>query len=308
MLDFSNDTHSLSHDAIVSGRHRFKLMKLSFSTETRPPLRIMSEFSSSPTTSLAPAKRACDACHRRKIKCIGDGSMPCRNCASAGLRCTFNAVPQKKGPKGSRAKVISELRETQQRKPQLEVKGHGISTTSPPSTRTAGLLSLEIISACVDFFFVHLYSTQPILHRRQIQDAVMTKEQSDEAYCFLCALCAYVMIQPNMILPEAAARGLNQSPSKTLGVGVSLLDEANRMRKNSNYIEVPNVWSVITSFFFFCSWFGLDQQNVAWFHLREATTLAITIGMDQEATYTVGDLGDTVRKRRLYWLLFVNER
>lgn len=31
----------------------------------------------------------------------------------AGLACTYNAIPQKKGPKGSRAKVLAEIREHQ---------------------------------------------------------------------------------------------------------------------------------------------------------------------------------------------------
>jgi hypothetical protein len=53
------------------------------------------------------------SCHRRKVKCIGEGTNPCKNCLSAGLACTYNAIPQKKGPKGSRAKVLSELRENQ---------------------------------------------------------------------------------------------------------------------------------------------------------------------------------------------------
>lgn len=268
----------------------------------------MSESSSSPTASLAAPKRACDACHRRKIKCIGDGSMPCRNCASAGLRCTFNAVPQKKGPKGSRAKVISELRETQQRKSLPSSQGPSDPPSPPPYMRTAGLLSSDIITACVDFFFLHMYSTQPILHRQQIQEAIMAMDESNEAYCFLCALCAYVLIQPNMALPEVTARNASQSPTMAIGLGSTLLDEANRIRRSYNYFEMPNVWSIVISFFFFGSYFGLDQQSIAWFHLREATTLAITIGMDQEETYTVGDPMVAVRKRRLFWLLFVTER
>ncbi|KUJ19143.1 uncharacterized protein LY89DRAFT_478685 [Mollisia scopiformis] len=48
-------------------------------------------------------KRACDACHRRKLKC--DGINPCRNCSSAQLSCTYHAIPQQKDPKGSRAKL-----------------------------------------------------------------------------------------------------------------------------------------------------------------------------------------------------------
>ncbi|KAF4624622.1 hypothetical protein G7Y89_g13549 [Cudoniella acicularis] len=44
--------------------------------------------------TLPAAKRACDACHRRKVKC--DGINPCRNCSSAQLSCTYHAIPQGK--------------------------------------------------------------------------------------------------------------------------------------------------------------------------------------------------------------------
>ena len=66
-------------------------------------------------TSAPPVKKACDACHRRKVRC--SGSVPCKNCGQANLQCTYLAIPQKKGPKGSRAKVISEIRDTQLQKP-----------------------------------------------------------------------------------------------------------------------------------------------------------------------------------------------
>jgi hypothetical protein len=69
------------------------------------------------------------------------------------------------------------------------------------------------------------------------------------------------------------------------------------------------MWSVITSFFLFGSHFCLDKQNTAWFHLREATTLAQLLGMHMESFYqTSGDIIENARKRRLYWLLFVTER
>lgn len=177
--------------------------------------------STSPT--MAP-KRACDACHRRKVKCkqadlhcqsgppitpgysstytdirfigIGDGSKQCRNCAASALACTFNAIPQKKGPKGSRAKVISELRETQraQRNP-IES-----SPASPGNSITPGLLSHDIVETCVTFFFDNLYPTQPILERSNVAQAVARMYDDAEAYTFVASLCAYVQFtNPNAL-------------------------------------------------------------------------------------------------------------
>src|SRR5271170_3597577 len=49
---------------------------------------------------LAKVKQACDCCHARKIRC--DGNQSCVNCQMADLRCTYLAMPKKKGPKGQR--------------------------------------------------------------------------------------------------------------------------------------------------------------------------------------------------------------
>ncbi|KXT08232.1 hypothetical protein AC579_1297 [Pseudocercospora musae] len=275
-------------------------------------LNCSSKMPDSSSSSAAPsttAKRACDACHRRKVKCIGDGTRPCKNCTSAGLTCTYNAIPQKKGPKGSRAKVISELRETQ-RQSQLAAKRFDVDSPphSPARLRQVGLLSMKMMTTCVDYFFANLYPTQPILHRQKVGEVIGQMEQNVEAYCLVVSLCAYMMIQPNMVVPPDAFEGLETPPQPSLQLGHALLQEALRVRRGHNYIENPSIWSVITSFFFFGSYFCLDRHNTAWFHLREATTLAQIMGMHDESSYQTSDLVENSRRRRLYWLLFVTER
>ncbi|WPG98006.1 Hypothetical protein R9X50_00079000 [Acrodontium crateriforme] len=265
---------------------------------------------SSSSSSAAPVKRACDACHRRKVRCLSDGSRPCKNCASANLTCTYNAIPQKKGPKGSRAKVISELRESQ-RQTQITAHRHGLDFDSPPTSpaylKRPGILSIEMITTCVDYFFTNIYPTQPILHRQKVGETIGMMDTNLEAYCLVVSLCGYMMIQPNMSLNPAAFEGLEIPVQSSLQLGHVLLKEALRVRKGVSYVESPSVWSVITSFFFFGSYFCLDQQNTAWFHLREATTLAQIMGMHEETNYRSDAIEDSHR-RRLYWLLFVTER
>ncbi|KAM0752297.1 hypothetical protein T439DRAFT_324370 [Meredithblackwellia eburnea MCA 4105] len=56
-------------------------------------------------------KRACDACHQRRIKCSNE-SYPCVSCLKADLECTYNKLPKKKGPAG---KVLTRLRESKGR-------------------------------------------------------------------------------------------------------------------------------------------------------------------------------------------------
>jgi hypothetical protein len=259
-------------------------------------------------------KRACDACHRRKVKC--DGVNPCRNCAAAQLSCTYNAIPQKKGPKGSRAKVISELRETQ-RQTSLSAKVQGrnggvVSSQSYPGLAPSeDLLSPGMVKACLEFFFTNMYPTMPILHRPRLEQQAMYMDQSLDTYCLLSSLCAFTLLQPGMVLPIGPGSD-PYGPESMLGTnivtGTTLMDETIRVRRGYDYLESPSLNSLCTSYFLFGSYYALDLHDKAWFHLREATTLAHMIGMNKEETYLSYDNIEASRRRRLYWLLFVTER
>lgn len=264
------------------------------------------------TTARRPSYNLLRSCHRRKVKCIGEGTRPCKNCVTAGLTCTYNAIPQKKGPKGSRAKVLSELRETQ-RQTQFTASASqdhvfGGRSLSPALSRTPGLLPPELIDHCVDYFFANLYPTQPILYRGSVQQAVAVMEYSTEAYCKITALCAYIMVQPNAVLPPSLVPAGSIGPISTFSMGHALLEESRRVRKGYDFLESPTILTLYTSYFIFMSYFCLDKQNTAWTYLRQATTLAHIMGLHEEETYKHGDAVERSRKRRLYWLLFITER
>ncbi|KAH6850410.1 hypothetical protein B0I37DRAFT_113645 [Chaetomium sp. MPI-CAGE-AT-0009] len=256
-------------------------------------------------------KRACDACHRRKVKC--DGITPCRNCSASQLACTYNAVPQKKGPKGSRAKVINELKETQ-RQTSLSAKlqgGMNGGASSPTLAPTPRLLTKETLKACIDFFFAHMYPTLPILDRQRLEQDAMYMDQHLDTYCLLTSLCSFVCLQPGMVMPGA---GMNDpfNPDMMFGGNIVtstlLMEETIRVRKGYDYQASPTVNTLCTSYFLFAVHHGLEMQDKAWIHLREATTLTRIAKMHKEQTYMQYDSIDESRRRRLYWLLFVNER
>ena len=113
-------------------------------------------------------------------------------------------------------------------------------------------------------------------------------------------------IQPNLNLPGEMMPDLRFT--STVDLGKHLLADALEMRKSYSYFENPSASSVTTSFFFFGCYFCLERHNSAWFHLREATTLAIIMGMHKEDGYGQGDPIANLLKRRLFWLLFVTER
>ena len=160
---------------------------------------------------------------------------------------------------------------------------------------------------CIEFFFANMYPTLPILHRGTIEYQSLNAETNVDNYCLLTSLCAFMMIQPGMGIPGDAS-GLDSHPGANLISGNLLLDETLRVRKSYDHLETPTINSLVTSFFLFGCYFGLDMHNKAWFHLREATTLAHILGMQREETYLEFDVVNAARRRRLYWLLFVTER
>lgn len=256
-------------------------------------------------------KRACDACHRRKVKC--DGINPCRNCSTAQLGCTYNAIPQKKGPKGSRAKVISELRETQRQtslSAQVQNRMNGISgpPTNPSLTPTPGLVTSDMVKECLEFFFANMYPHMPILSRQRLEQQAMYMDQSLDTYCLMASLCAFVIIQPGMGIPGGDPYGLDSMPGANIVSSTLLMEETIRVRKGYDYIESPSLNTLCTSYFLFSCYYGLDMHEKAWFHLREATTMIHMIGMNREEAYVQMDPVESCRRRRLYWLLFVTER
>ena len=86
-------------------------------------------------------------------------------------------------------------------------------------------------------------------------------------------------IQPNLAISPAGLEGFDSSDHSAIALGQALLNEAIRVRKGFDWNADPTVLSVITSFFFFGCYFCVNRHNLAWFHLREATTIAQLIGM-----------------------------
>lgn len=280
-------------------------------------------------TLAPPVKKACDACHRRKVRC--SGGQPCKNCGQANLQCTYLAVPQKKGPKGSRAKVISEIRDGQQGKQHppkpdlpimpsaqavLESERNPFDFNSPPhspmnTTRNLDLLSAQTVESCINFFFSHLYPTMPIFSRQHLNTlAAEYRNGSSEVYCLVLAICTFIMVQPGMSfdgMPMPASYTEDPAAARYRLANL-LLKEIHHHRKGINYVDNPSIHSVQISFFVFCSYFGLEKPNACWYHLREASTLAHMLNMNEEATYKTGNAVEHVRNRRFYWLVLMTER
>ncbi|KAL5598757.1 hypothetical protein BROUX41_003907 [Berkeleyomyces rouxiae] len=257
-------------------------------------------------------KRACDACHRRKVKC--DGLNPCRNCNASQLGCTYNAIPQKKGPKGSRAKVISELRETQ-RQTSLLARLHcritNRQTVVPPpsgSSPAPGYIHADLVKQSINFFFTKMYTMMPILEHNQVTHMFNNMDKDAEAYSLIAALCAFVLYQPGMQLPGLDMYMLENVPSANIMASELLMDEAIRVRRGYDFVSEPTLATMVTSYFLASCNKMLDLRKRAWFFLRETATMFQIADMEREETYRQWSPSEALRRRCLYWQVLATER
>ncbi|KAN0089883.1 hypothetical protein V8E51_018462 [Hyaloscypha variabilis] len=270
-------------------------------------------------------KQACDCCHARKVRC--DGEEPCANCVAAELRCSYIIVPKKTGPKGPRARTLPRAYGRLKELP-ANVNGITARSISPPITpqntaqrqlpvgssldqacgfKPSPLCSSEIIGRCVYGFFAHKYPIMPILDREQVYASLPNLHSHPEQYGLITALCAVIILQPEILGPPGASEGrinADQLPSSEL-----FISETCRARQYCNHIETPTLAAVQTSFFLFAALFPVGKDNSAWFYIREAMTLLQLQHFHEEDTYSaMTDPQYVTYCKRTFWLLFITER
>lgn len=100
------------------------------------------------TTREKLARRACDSCKIRKVRC--SEVAPCTNCAAARVQCTFDTTRSKRGPRGLRPGTIAKIDRTQGQ------------TTRPTS-------AVEDIVPLLDIYTSRLYPIWPIVDIEQLK-------------------------------------------------------------------------------------------------------------------------------------------
>ncbi|RAO70579.1 uncharacterized protein BHQ10_006591 [Talaromyces amestolkiae] len=117
---------------------------------------------------------------------------------------------------------------------------------------------------------------------------------------------AELMVPHAMIDPSSSSAYYDSSLALS---GIEILTEATNARNECNNIcEQVTLESLLTSFFLFAAYGNLDRQNEAWFYLSQATSMALTLGLHREATYSAFGEDEAEERRRVFWLLFVTER
>ncbi|KJR82063.1 uncharacterized protein SPSK_03086 [Sporothrix schenckii 1099-18] len=199
----------------------------------------------------------------------------------------------------------------------------------PPSALPAPLAEIRMY---VDVFFEQLYPVFPVIDHNELYTLLRQTERGETPlplgmYACLCALSGAVIVQLNMtssdadataspytgggggggspgVLAEAQAQASRRVKSSATHF-IGLCQEA---RRQQDFIEHCDEWTVLTSFFLFAYHGNLNQSQLSWYYLREAIGFLQALRLDEEDAYFGLPMAVAQRKRRLFWLLFITER
>ncbi|KAK4185109.1 hypothetical protein QBC35DRAFT_517138 [Podospora australis] len=195
---------------------------------------------------------------------------------------------------------------------------HNLPTPRPeqvqyrPTTKSY----MHLIPLCVDLYFLHIYPIMPLIHLPTIR-ALLARSESwtpaDQTFMYaLSALTSLHMSSKHIPIPESS------QPDSWEKAGRFFLEEALASRKTYDFVSELKLSEVISSFWLSTSHFEIGQSVKSWFYLREAVTLAIEMGLDDEARYrsdghdeegkSEAERIEGVQRRRVFWQLFVTER
>jgi hypothetical protein len=163
----------------------------------------------------------------------------------------------------------------------------------------------------VNVYLKYLYTIMPVIRPEQVlNDSREPEKLTPPRYAFMAALCAATHVQLKLDGADGVTDASLTSPvdGRSAMSGEELLIEAANARKECDVSENINIESLLTSFFLFAAYGNLDRQDQAWFYLSQSTSMAHTLGLHRETTYSELEATEAEERRRVFWLLFVTER
>lgn len=192
------------------------------------------------------------------------------------------------------------------------------STGSPPESASGRVLPFArrltppVLLAHVNVYLKYLFPIMPVVRRDQLQlDSHQPQRLSPQRYAFMASLCAATHIQLKL---DGASPSSDPSPlqaaidGRSVMSGEELLSEAVRARTECDVVEDVSIESLLTSLFLFSAYGNLDKQKQAWFYLCQTISMAFSLGLHRESTYSGLSVENAEERRRVFWLLFVTER
>ena len=158
-----------------------------------------------------------------------------------------------------------------------------------------------LIPQCVELYYEHIYPIMPLLYMPTIRETVRRPLEPFEKN-LVYALCALTCF--HMSGKSIKASG----PDSWEAAGRFFLDECLVVRQSYDFLEDTSLYAVISSFWLSTSFFEINQSRKSWLYLREALTLALDMGLQDDSTYVGLGPAEKLCRQRVFWQLFVTER
>lgn len=248
------------------------------------------------------ARRACDACKIRKVKC--SETTPCDGCRNAKIPCTWLKQAQPRGPRRLRDATLQEIRKAQDilQSQSRDAVRRGLSRSAnvndpdpppPPSTELGQL----VLYLCV--YRVQLYPIWPIIKVERLIASLQSESPDVEVFALAYALAA-----------ATASRTQSTDLSISQRNHAQILEEKCQIaRARVPPGRPPNLTTVRIAFFLHIYYESVEANSMkSMLYLREAVTIATMIGLHRESYYQEVPTQEREIRRRVLWLLFITER
>jgi len=249
------------------------------------------------------AKRACDGCKIRKIKCTEVA--PCDGCVAAGVACTFVKQPSIRGPRRPRQNTLNEISRTQQQWEDLRLRPAEPASPKPvEATRSdsesffaPSRVAALVLQLCV--YRLRMYPVWPIIKVERLVASLQKPEPDIEVFALAYAVAAATIAQ------------IRTTASDKPGAVTAEMMEAQcqyaKVRRNKD--QPPDLTTVRIPFFLHIYYENLEPGGLRSItYLREAIAVAHMVGLHRESYYANVQREEQEIRRRTLWLLFVTER
>ena len=248
------------------------------------------------------ARRACDGCKIRKIKC--SETSPCTGCQNAGIVCTWLKQSQARGPRRLRDATLQEIRKAQDiLQDQSRDAARKGTTRSPnvddpdPPPQPSSEISQLVLYLCV--YRVQLYPIWPVIKVERLIASLQSQGPDIEVFALAYALAA-----------------ATASRTQSTDLSISKRNHAQILERKCQAARAkvppgrsPNLTTVRIAFFLHIYYESLEINSMkSMLYLREAVTIATMIGLHKESYYLEVPNQEREIRRRVLWLLFVTER
>lgn len=202
------------------------------------------------------------------------------------------------------------------------------SSSKAPSRDHITDTTFSTFAPYIKLFLEHIFPIMPVFDRNKlVADLTFRVEDPEplslEEIAMFSALSAAVILQLNLTVEQENSNptenqeaflgpdGHYEPPNKDkVGsqVAASFISQSLSLRQQSDFIDSPTINWILTSFFLFAYHGHLERHTSAWYYLREAIGLSLELKLHVEEPYCTRDPGESQRRKRIFWLLFITER